>query len=107
MYSPMLLTTLVTIACAAATAAAQTREPIVHEILKTDTSFVLGVVEPASGRFIAYADNNGGINIVTRSTGKTTRIPGQVASQFGNSLSLSASGATLVFARPSEDKKQN
>lgn len=34
----------------------QTAEPVIRQILKTDTSFVLGVVEPASGRFIAYME---------------------------------------------------
>lgn len=88
--------------CAAA-AGAQTAEPTVREILKTtDTSFVSGVAEPASGRFIAYADEQG-ITIWNRASGKTTRVPGRIGPQFGNSLSLSASGGTLVFARPAED----
>jgi len=83
---------------------AQSPRPGVREVLKTGTESVSGVAEPASGRFIAYADDQA-LKIYSRRTQKTMTVPVRVTPAYGGSLSIARSGRRLVFPVAAEDAK--
>ncbi len=83
---------------------AQDPKPIVRTILDTGTEWVAGVAEPASGRFLVYAEEQA-IKIYNRQTQKTVSVAAKVVNAFGGSLSISRSGRRLIFPSESDDKK--
>lgn len=84
---------------------AQEITPVVHTLFQTDTPWVNGIVEPASGRFVLYSTGSGIARHDARSGKTTTIISGPTYCGFGNGLSLSRSGRRLVFTRLGEDKR--
>jgi Tol biopolymer transport system component len=85
----------------AAAANAQVIQPSIHTVLETGTEWVSGVGEPASGRFIVYADEHT-IRIYNRKTKQTSVVRVQVSEAGGNALSISRSGSRVVFPRAAE-----
>lgn len=77
-------------------ASAQQTRPDVRKILDTGSESVGAVAVPASGRFIVYSDDHA-IRIYNRQSQKTTTVPVPVVNVFGDALSISRSGARLIF----------
>jgi Tol biopolymer transport system component len=87
---------------------AQASGNAIRKIAAIDPSQWYGFAEPASGRFVVYA-NGTGIHIINPQSGKvTSTIDHAVApvrqSYFGGSLSISASGRRLAFLATGETK---
>ena len=78
--------------------------PVVRKILDTGPDWVSGVAEPASARFIVYADEQA-IRIQNRQTGKTVSVPVKVSYVLGGSLSISRSGRRLIFPVDDDAKR--
>jgi Tol biopolymer transport system component len=78
--------------------------PSVRKILDTGPDWVSGVAEPASARFIVYADEQA-IRIRNRQTGKTVSVPVKVRAVLEGSLSISRSGRRLIFPVDDDAKR--
>jgi hypothetical protein len=79
--------------------------PRTTKVLDTDTTFVNGAAEPASGRFVVYATQHA-LSIYNRQTKQTTRIPGPVDGGYGSVIAVSQSGNRLIFPRLDEAGKE-
>src|SRR5262245_6559778 len=77
--------------------------PAVHELLKTGSDWVGGVAEPASGRFVVYADEHS-LKIYNRQTHQTTSVPVKIRGRVANALSISRSGGRVVFPAADDAK---
>jgi len=80
----------------------------IRKIADIDTIQWYGFAEPASGRFLVYA-NGKGIHVINPQSGKETYTIDHAAagvrqSYFGGSLSISASGRRLAFLATGDSK---
>lgn len=100
----MMPTAVALLLLALSSSGAQSGEPAVREVLKTGNQHIVGVAEPASGRFIVYADEHE-LKIYNRQTRKVTPVAVRVTEAWGGSLSISRSGGRIVFPVSTEDPK--
>ena len=73
-------------------------------IRETGQADLTGIAEPASGRFLVYAQDSG-IHIVHRASGKVYDIAVAVTHNDNSNVGLSRSGNMLAFVRPDDGNK--